>query len=324
MAFSVDQALALVRGAAQNGRLAHALLISGSYGADLQRVAMGVANLVNGWDAGSLDELRLHGAQVIEPESKLRRIKVAQMRELERDLQLTSPHRMKIGIIVDADRQMPEAANAFLKTLEEPPPDTLLMLLTRQPEQLLETVRSRCLRLPLYRPGEKGMALSPDQERIVDALGRHFSENLSTGAALALLCEFQEVLGEIKDGIRKENELAYKEEVTAYAKTTDGAWLKGRDDYYDDLSEAQYQEQRSALLALLFVWFGEILRRQSGAAAVELPRWNATTAAVAKKFNPGDILRRLRAVEEMRRNLTTTVREALAMEVGFLKAFGSP
>ena len=51
----------------------------------------------------------------------------------------------KVGILLEADRMNPASANAFLKTLEEPPIDTTLFLLSTRPYDLLDTIRSRCL-----------------------------------------------------------------------------------------------------------------------------------------------------------------------------------
>jgi hypothetical protein len=53
------------------------------------------------------------------------------------------------GVIVSAERLNVQAANAFLKTLEEPPADSVLILLTTEPQRILETILSRCLRLNL-------------------------------------------------------------------------------------------------------------------------------------------------------------------------------
>src|SRR5207237_6964577 len=81
---------------------------------------------------------------VTEPASRSRKIVVDQIRGLERALQLrTAGNRKKIGIIRDADRMQTQAANAFLKTLEEPPQNSLLLLLTALPEALPETIVSR-------------------------------------------------------------------------------------------------------------------------------------------------------------------------------------
>ncbi len=54
---------------------------------------------------------------------------------------------VKVGIVVDADCMGEEAGNAFLKTLEEPPAQTVILLLTADPQRLLPTILSRCLRI---------------------------------------------------------------------------------------------------------------------------------------------------------------------------------
>lgn len=88
----------------------------------------------------------------LRPAGKARIISVEKTRELISVLNRTSSQGgCKIAIIHEADRMRKEAANAFLKTLEEPPPGTYLLLLTAKPYSLLATIRSRCLlaRLPV-------------------------------------------------------------------------------------------------------------------------------------------------------------------------------
>jgi len=72
-------------------------------------------------------------------------IKIEQIRELEQQL-VYHPlvGRRKVCLIDEADRMTPGAANALLKTLEEPPDHSLLLLITSRPSALLATVRSRC------------------------------------------------------------------------------------------------------------------------------------------------------------------------------------
>src|SRR5260370_19380355 len=71
--------------------------------------------------------------------------------------------RDKVGIISGADRLQPQAANAFLKTLEEPPRNSLLLLLSALPEALPDTILSRCISIPLAMDGgEKRLAREPE------------------------------------------------------------------------------------------------------------------------------------------------------------------
>ncbi len=78
-------------------------------------------------------------------------IRIASIRMLEHRIQL-SPNEgnYKICIIEHADAMTIQAANAFLKTLEEPPEDTIIILTTSKPNSLLPTIISRCQQLPFY------------------------------------------------------------------------------------------------------------------------------------------------------------------------------
>ncbi len=83
-----------------------------------------------------------------DPSRKSRTIGVGQVRSLISKLRLRPYAARWRTVIVDpADGLMPQAANALLKTLEEPPADTGFFLITSQPSALLPTVLSRCLRV---------------------------------------------------------------------------------------------------------------------------------------------------------------------------------
>jgi DNA polymerase-3 subunit delta' len=86
-------------------------------------------------------------------------INVDRVRELIAFSQL-SPHRQraKVGLIAPADAMNAAAANALLKTLEEPPAGTFLLLVSHQPARLPPTIVSRCLRLPVPEPDRAAAA----------------------------------------------------------------------------------------------------------------------------------------------------------------------
>ena len=150
MAFSPDAAFSYLERAHQQQRLAHAYLISGNAGTGKRQLASRVANLVNGTTSEDIFAAGSAGIFVAEPESKSRRIVIDQIRMLEHSLQMRAADgRRKVAIVAEADRLQPQAANAFLKTLEEPPNDSLLLLLSTLPEALPDTIRSRCISIPL-------------------------------------------------------------------------------------------------------------------------------------------------------------------------------
>jgi DNA polymerase-3 subunit delta' len=80
-----------------------------------------------------------------EPVEKQKVLKIDTVREMERTLRLKPlESRAKVAFVEPADRLVEAAAHALLKILEEPPPETHLVLLALDASQLLATIRSRC------------------------------------------------------------------------------------------------------------------------------------------------------------------------------------
>ncbi len=143
--------------AALSGRVAHAYLFSGPEGVGKRQCALAFARLLNctapedeeeGRTCPSCRKIERHthpDVFVLEPEGS-KEIKVGQIREqVEERLQRTPVEgRYKVAVIDGAHRMNAAAQNAFLKTLEEPPPRTVMVLVTEEPGGLLPTVRSRC------------------------------------------------------------------------------------------------------------------------------------------------------------------------------------
>ena len=128
--------------------MGHSYLLTGDRSESLENLALGLAGQVlNGAPQEHPD------FHAVRPESKSRHITVKQVRELEHELYLrpyVAP--LKVAVIFDAERMClagASAANAFLKTLEEPPAHTLILLTSARPAMLLPTIISRCLRLDL-------------------------------------------------------------------------------------------------------------------------------------------------------------------------------
>jgi DNA polymerase III subunit delta' len=329
MSFRADQAFELLRESLQNGRLAHAYLITGEPGSGKRRLALDLVNLISGRRSPGFEEARGEFIQVVQPESKSRRIRVDAMREVERRLNLAAPRdNTKIAVVLDAERLMPEAANASLKTLEEPPPQSLIILVTAFPGQLLDTTRSRCLHVPLFRSGQR--SLDETEIRLVEAMRTHCGSGTGPGAApggslaaaWSLLQAFQDLLKEMKEAIEQEHAAAMKEEVAVYRQRTEGDWLKQREEYFKGLTEAFYLEKRDALLQVLVAWHGDALRALEGGGAASLPGYERETARFGERWGVRELLRRIDALEELRDNLQTNVSEGLALEAGMLAVFG--
>ncbi len=105
--------------------------------------------------AGQHPDLRMVEPFAVEDDGSIKMldaIPVDAIRSLTRWAQVTSHRgRAKVAVIVPAEAMNAAAANALLKTLEEPPPETFLMLIAHQPGRLPATIRSRCRRVPAPR-----------------------------------------------------------------------------------------------------------------------------------------------------------------------------
>ena len=321
MAFSHIAALEYLQRAHQQNRLAHAYLISGRPGSGKQLLAAELASLVNGTNANDVFSSKAREIFVAQPESRSRRIVISQIRELEHALQMRASNgRRKVAIISEADRLQPQAANAFLKTLEEPPKDSLLLLLSALPEALPDTILSRCIPIPLAPNGEQKNKL--EEEKLVKLLQQTAREQSWTVQyAYRLAQRFQRQLRISREQIKVETDEALRSEEARYKNSTDGAWLEEREEYYKALTESLYLQRRAELIEVLFAWWTDVLRTGSGVDRRDLPNARKEIAALAKRFTTSEVLRKIRRLEELRDQLGRNIQEALAIEVTFLGIF---
>jgi len=323
MAFTRKAAIGFLRRARDQNRLAHAYLISGPAGSGKRQVAAELASAVNGTAADEVFSSKAREIFLAEPESKSRRILIEQIRELEHGLQMRGGEgRRKVAIITEADRLQPQAANAFLKTLEEPPANSLLLLLSALPEALPDTIVSRCITIPLAANGEE--VELPERAELVQLLRSTAREtNWGVQQAYRVGQGMQALLGKIREQIKTDNEEAFQNEEARYRNSTDGAWLADREEYYKALTESLYIQQRATLIEVLLEFWSDVLRARTEVGRRDLPDAKKETASLARRFTPSDVLRRIQRLEELRDHLGRNIQEALAFEVAFLDVFGS-
>src|SRR5215471_20289801 len=235
MAFARTTALEFLRRAHEQSRLAHAYLITGPPGSGKEMLAAELASFVNGTPAKEVFSSKAREIFIARPESKSRRIVTEQIRTLEHALQMRAADgRRKVAIIPDADRLQTEAANAFLKTLEEPPKDSLLLLLSALPEALPETILSRCIAIPLAPNGQRQSR--GEESKLVKLLQQASREkNWTIQFAYGLAQEFQRLLREAREEVKRETDEGLQKEESRYRDATDGVWLEEREDYYKAL-----------------------------------------------------------------------------------------
>jgi DNA polymerase III subunit delta' len=316
MPFLVDEALGYLIRAKDGGRLPHSYLVTGPDGSGKRDLAERFFTELNPPAAAQ----RHPDYHLVQPESKSRRILVEQIRELEESLRMkSSAGGWKFGVVVDADRMMPQASNAFLKTLEEPPSKSILVLLTAVPEALLETIQSRCIRISLRTPGVP--ASDPAGDALLTIVARVCREKPNTiVAALTLARAFQDQLQNVRAAIESEHEAKLSDETETYRQRTDGRWLEREEERLVVLTESRYVKARSTLIDRLMEWFGEAVRLKDGAEISGVHKPDLEKFVVL--YSIPELLRRYRALAELQENLSRNIQEALAIEVAFIEAFG--
>src|SRR5882672_538467 len=147
--------MATLRAAYVADRMPHALLIHEAPGAGGDWLANWIAQLVL-----KTDRTQHPDWISVRPIDDSRQIRIEQVRELGQELSLTSHQGgYKVGVISPADVLNRFAANALLKTLEEPSPRTVLILVVTQPSRLPATILSRCQRFGISAP-ERSQAVA--------------------------------------------------------------------------------------------------------------------------------------------------------------------
>jgi DNA polymerase-3 subunit delta' len=142
------------------GRPPHALMLAGTVGTGKRCAAAWLARQSLGLQSAELPEYPLalpeHAdLRWLAPLEDKHTIGIDQVRQLVAELSLTSYEGgSKVAIVEPADAMTTSAANSLLKTLEEPPGDTLLILIVDRPGHLPATIFSRCQRLNIGVPGE--------------------------------------------------------------------------------------------------------------------------------------------------------------------------
>jgi DNA polymerase-3 subunit delta' len=323
-----DRAVGALRTALRRGALHHALLLAGPAGVGKGTAARILAQALNcekGADdaCGACAPCRkiargIHpDVLVLEEERAMARagtweprggrapsrdIVVDQIRELvDRRLALRRFEGRCRAVIVDpADAMNPQAQNALLKTLEEPPEDTCLVLVASAPDSLLPTIRSRCLRLPF--------APLPDElvAGRLEAAGRPAEEaRLAAALAGGSLGRALELDAGALQGLRQAVEAA-----AGLPPDDAGAWIAFAREAGED------RERARETCELVLVWLRDVLALQAAGAAARpaLADLAGAARAAAAALRPAEVLRRIAAVREAMGALRQNAAAALALE----------
>lgn len=313
----VDEALQCLTNGFRTNRMAHAYVVAGGPRTEGRELADAMAQLVFcsskeapcGQCRGCRSAVAHSHPDLIwvEPQSKSRRISVADIRQLLQQMNQTGfAGGWKLAVLVGADRLGREAANAFLKTLEEPPPRSLFLLLTDSPQSLLPTVLSRCQMLVLRSAG--GELPEPWRSDVVAALADN-----GDGSVLASFSRADRVAAVLK-AMRS----AAEEEVRALAEE-ESTETEVDDDVMDARASARFRELRSALMGFLLDWYRDVLRLSVGAETA-FSRVEAERAILGRLAAGVDVRRALNqiaVVEGMYSRMERNLAEGMVLSGGF-------
>jgi DNA polymerase III subunit delta' len=299
------------------GRLPHALLLAGpaQVGKRTLATALAAALICQGGEkpCGQCRSCRLV-AQGVHPDVRLVAaddsergrdgvLKIDQIRELQREASLAPMEaRHKIFVLRELERANLPAANALLKTLEEPPAQVMLLLTSARPHALLPTIISRCQVLSLR---------ALPQSEVADALVDHWRALREQADLLARLSE-----GRLGWAVQRlTDDKAWDERTRRLAEVRDlpGQSRVQRLAYADQLSRSAAALQPT--LALWASWWRDVMLVQQGCSdAVRNVDLAAELAQEAARFDPAQVQRYLARLQDAPTQINQNVNARLLLE----------
>jgi len=311
---TVDQAFECLKASHEIGRLGQAYLVVGSpreEGRELTEQVQQMLFCESGGGCGTCRTCLQVAAHThsdilwIEPQKRSRIISIEQVRSLQGLVFHTSLEGgWKSCVLVGADRLSTEAGNAFLKTLEEPPPRSIFFLLSEAPQFLLPTTVSRCQKISVYR-----------SERVLpDDWAKRLIEILSDESAgyevesFAMAARVQKVMEDLKEVAEAEEQ----ERAGAEAQDEERETMDAR-------ASSRYREMRMELMRSVLLWYRDILLLVCGADEKLLcfGKWDEALRSKAAGLDYRRAKRNVEIVEEMYRQMERNVTEAPVLASGF-------
>ena len=298
----IEATLENFRRAFAAGRMPHALVVSGHPRGSGSDFAEGLLSVL--FPDQDSAQLRQHvDIQWVEPESKSRQIRVIeQIRPLIEFFGLTSyGGGWKAAVILFADRMNPNAQNALLKTLEEPPPQSLLILVTDTPAALLPTIRSRAQYVEVTEEDRFRNAVWFPV--VLDLLRNPPPRQASE--MVAWTDRLTKPLRELEEQAEAEEEArAGEEESTQAAKEI----VEGR-------IAARKKEMREEILRTIQLWQRDVLASacQAEPTPKTFPEEAETIALQAEGLTFAEVAARVAVVDEVRELLEHNIRESMIL-----------
>lgn len=309
-----EQQKNILRRILERQRIGHAYLFEGPDGVGKKLTAMAFARALlclhfNGCGDCSACRKVDHNnhPDIHRLDTKTAGIKIDQVRALQQELALHPLEgRHKICLIDNADTLTHNAANALLKTLEEPQPDTVLILITSRPEKLLPTIRSRCQRLSFSRLTRVELA----------GILQHRLELSDTKAkTFAALCQ-----GSLDKALGPNSSLYLEKRhslIQSLSALSSGSTIQ-LFNLADEL--AADKEQLMDILNIFQAYYRDLLLLKHGRSEEELANQDMleTLPAQSRLLTTEQLLKKLHVLDRARVHLQRNVNRLLALEIMLL------
>ncbi|MBI1920234.1 MAG: DNA polymerase III subunit delta' [Geobacter sp.] len=302
-----DSAVTVLERSLAAHRVAHAYLFTGIEGCGKRTTALAFIEAIfcgRAEGCGSCPSCRKMASgqhpdlHLVEPDGAF--IKIDQIRELQRQLALRPYEAPRKGCIIEAaDRLHPAAANALLKTLEEPPGNAVLILLSPNPAGVLPTIISRCQQLRFASLPQETV------ERLVLAGGveqeaARVAASLSEGSMAKAL--------EIVNGAALEERARFIETVCSLS-VNDAGRIFAFSEAFD-----KQKDKAAGMLDMLQSFLRDVLLRLGGSPEIVNCDLAPLVEQVAGHNSLDEVMGKIGTVTTMQQALQRNVNPRLAME----------
>ncbi len=354
-------AVKLLQRAVTNNRIAGAYLFYGPRGIGKRLAAIEFAKGINcGNKPGDscdrcsscirIEQNNYPDVLWVYPAGKSRQIKIERVRELQKSISWRAYEgRKKVAVIVDAHTLKIEAGNALLKTLEEPPPNSVIILITHSPETLLPTIRSRTQGVQFFHiprqviagilesdlgfngkdaelysqlaMGSPGRALNFKDEDILEQ--RRLVLDMLAGDGCGSMKVLLDKIKEIQNMLdRFKNKLKAKLQQEKAAGPADvGLVSRGLEGDEDAFIAGEYRMKVESILDLILSWYRDILiyKNTGSREGIINGDYQGRVETWADKLEIEPLFGKIAVVEEAREIISRQVNLKLVFQVMFLR-----